>query len=402
MKVVFLALSFPLKRESGHFYMALMDRFHAEGHDVTIIAPDREGTVPGLHLENNFKVLRVKTLPQFGVNFIRKGIANFLLPYQYKRAFKALENDLKFDLIFMPTPPITLCNLANWLKKKSNGKIYLILRDIFPQNAVDLGIMKKNGPFYHFFRRQERMLYKISDGIGCMSPGNIEYIKKHNPEVDSGKLHLLPNWSDVQPVAMSDEEINEITEQVGIKDKFVIVFGGNIGRPQKMENIVELAIACEDMEDILFLIFGYGAEYENLVEYAKRRGTKNVKFGEAQPHNRFVKILRLCHVGLISLSEHFTIPNIPSKSLSYYNAKIPILASIDLNTDFGELLDKYGTGVWAEAGNTSALKEKLLDLYNNPEMAKEMGENGYTYMKNELSTDQAFKTVLNEIKYPRI
>ncbi|MEO0572688.1 MAG: glycosyltransferase family 4 protein [Bacteroidota bacterium] len=398
MKVVFLAIGFPHERESGHFYRDLMDRFHEEGHDVTIVAPDREGTVPGLHLENNFKVLRVKTLPQFGVNFLRKGLANLLLPYQYKRALKALVDDIKFDLIFMPTPPITLYNLAYWLKKKSNGKIYLILRDIFPQNAVDLGIMKKNGPFYHFFRRQERKLYKISDSIGCMSPGNIAYIKKHNPEVDSSKLHLQPNWSDVLPIEMSNQEILSITEREAIKDKFVLIFGGNIGRPQKMENIIELAIACHDMDDILFLIYGYGVEHRNLMTYAKQRGAKNVEFRKNIPHNEFVKVLSLCQVGLISLSEDFTIPNIPSKSLSYYNARLPILASIDLNTDFGEVLEENHTGLWAEAGNTSALKEQLLVLYNNPNLRKQMGQNGHTYMKNELSTDQAFNTVLNQIE----
>ncbi|SHG36257.1 glycosyltransferase family 4 protein [Flagellimonas flava] len=399
MKVVFLALGFPHKKEPGNFYMTLMDRFHSEGHEVTIIAPAHKGTVPGLQQENNFRVLRVKTLPQFGVNFVKKGLANLLLPYQYKKALRALEEDSNFDLIFMPTPPITLYNLAYWLKKKSNGKIYLILRDIFPQNAVDLGIMKKNGPFYHFFRNQERKLYKISDAIGCMSPGNMEYVKKHNPEVDTSKLHLLPNWSDMLPLEMNKQEIFNIVQREAIKDKFVIIFGGNIGRPQKMENIIELAIACEDMDDVLFLIYGYGAEYKNLKAYTKQRGAKNVQFGKELPYNEFIKVLSLCQVGLISLSEDFTIPNIPSKSLSYYNAKIPILASIDLNTDFGNILEENRTGVWAKAGDVNALKEQLLVLYNDPDLRKEMGENGYEYMKSELSTDQAFRTVLNQIKH---
>ncbi|MEO1013251.1 MAG: glycosyltransferase family 4 protein, partial [Bacteroidota bacterium] len=355
---------------SSYLYTALVTKFHNAGHDITVVAPAYEGTGKGLQLETNIKVLRVQTLPQFGVNFIRKGLANLILPLQYKRALKSLDDDLKFDLILIPTPPISLYSLADWLKKKSNGKVYLILRDIFPQNAVDLGIMKKNGFLYRFFRKQEHSLYKISDYIGCMSKGNIEYVKRHNPEVNEDKLHLLPNWADMATIGMDAQEIKQVEEKAGIKNRFVIVFGGNVGRPQKMENIIDLAVACEDIEDILFLIHGYGAEYENLKKYAKERNVSNLEFRAALPHKEFIKILHLSKVGLISLSEHFTIPNIPSKALSYYNAKIPILASIDLNTDFGKILEEHNMGVWAEAGNTNALKNKLMLLYNDAKLRR--------------------------------
>ena len=123
--------------------------------------------------------------------------------------------------------------------------------------------MKKTGLIHKFFRKKEKRLYAVSDQIGCMSPGNIAYVRKHNPSVSEKKLHLLPNWANMLPLA-SEAQIQELKEREGFQNKFIILFGGNIGLPQKLENIVNLAEACEDQEDFLFLIIGNGSERENL------------------------------------------------------------------------------------------------------------------------------------------
>ncbi len=397
MKVIFLALAFPKMDKSKYLYTQLVSQFHENGHEITVVAPMYDEVTSGLQIEEGIKVIRVKTMKLFGVGLIKKGIANVLLPYQYKKALKENNIDLDFDLIITPTPPITLYGVASWLKKKSKGKIYLILRDIFPQNAVDLGMLKKGNLIHTYFSRKERMLYAKSDAIGCMSQGNIDFIKEHNPEVSHSKLHLLPNWGDVLPLA-PEEEITQLRKKENIENKFVIIFGGNIGLPQKLENIVDLAIACKDQKDILFLIMGSGNERHNLENLIESKDVKNLWLRDGLPQKDYMKWVQMADLGLISLSEKFTIPNIPSKSLSYYNTRTPILASIDRNTDFGAILDTLEVGVWAEAGQTEKLKSKLMQLLNNPKLRLKMGENGYQYMKEELSSQKAYLTIIDKIR----
>ena len=265
MKVIFLALAFPKMNDTKYLYFGLITEFHENGHDVTVVAPAYDDNITGLQIENGINIIRVKTLPLFNVGIIKKGIANMMLPYQYKKAIKKYNLELDYDLILTPTPPISLYGVASWLKKKSKAKIYLVLRDIFPQNAVDLGLMSQGGLIHKYFRSKEKKLYAISDRIGCMSQGNISYIIKHNPSVPPEKLHLLPNWSDMIAVE-SEDKIRELRSKEGLKNKFIVIFGGNIGLPQKLENIVELAEACQDEKDILFLIMGGGNERKNLEE----------------------------------------------------------------------------------------------------------------------------------------
>jgi len=152
------------------------------------------------------------------------------------------------------------------------------------------------------------------------------------------------------------------------------------------------------MTDILFLIIGGGNEEGSLKKLIEEKNLQNMQLKNGLPQKEYLNWVQMADVGLISLSEKFTIPNIPSKVLSYYNTKTPILASIDKNTDFGNILDELNVGVWAEAGNTSALKEKLMLLYDNSELRKKMGENGYVYMKDHLSSEIALKIVLKQTK----
>ncbi len=395
-KIVFLALGYSDISKSTNLYTDLIQEFKKNNHDVLVIAPALSKTDVGLRLEYGVKVLRVATLPLFNVNVVKKGIANILLSNQYKKALKRSKIELDFDLILMPTPPITLTGVAKWLKRKSGGKLYLILRDIFPQNAVDLKMMKATGLIHSYFRKKEVELYNVVDSIGCMSPANVQYIKDCNPELNHEKLHLLPNWENL-PKYKNKEISDEILVKYRLKDKFVLIFGGNIGRPQKMENIIHLAKACQDIPDIVFFIIGSGTEKQNLVDFVCKEGLSNVILENKIPKSDYNNLLRLADVGLISLSEDFLIPNFPSKVLSYYGNKIPVLASIDLRTDFGIILEDINAGLWAEAGNTELLKEKLLKLYNNPDLRKKMGENGYEYMKSNLLPSNACDIILGNI-----
>ena len=381
---------------TSNIWTDLISEFHKQGHDVLVVAPAYDKNITGLKIEHGVKVLRVATFALFNVGSIKKGIANILLPHQYKKAIKDHGIAMDFDLIIMPTPPITLANIAEWIKRKSHSKIYLVLRDIFPQNAVDLEMIKPKGPIHWYFRKKEKKLYDMSDKIGCMSQANIDYIIKHNSEIDPTKLHLLPNWEQMHKHENS-EDLENIKLKYNIANKFVALYGGNIGKPQKLENIVKLAAACSDIKDIAFLIIGKGTEYEKISNMVNSLNLSNVIIKPNIPRKEYNDLLCIADLGLISLNDNFSIPNFPSKVLSYFDSKKPVLASLDLATDFGNLLDETNSGFWAEAGKTTELKAKLMQLYNDRELATQMGLNGYNHKKKFLLPENAYSTIMDKM-----
>ena len=264
MKILYLTISYPDIKISSNLYSDLASEFAHNGHEVYVVAPSLNGETK-LNQEGNVKVLRVNTFLLFKTGFIKKGIANILLPFQFEKAIRKNLFKKNFDVIISPTPPITLGGLIRRLKTKFDAKTYLILRDIFPQNAKDLDLIKNDFLFF-YFRKKEKLLYQASDFIGCMSQGNIDYIIKHNNKIDNNKLHILPNWIKVEDYSPSK---NDFRSKYGLNNKYVAVFGGNLGVPQYIDFILDLAKLYINQSDISFLIIGDGTEKTRI----KKRNT---------------------------------------------------------------------------------------------------------------------------------
>jgi glycosyltransferase involved in cell wall biosynthesis len=374
-------------------YTTLVEEFVNHGHDVTVVSPGDGKT--GIYVENGIPVLRVQTLPIKNVPNYLKGISNILLPFQFERALNQFNKEKSFDVIISATPPITLVDLAAKLKRKFGAKFYLILRDIFPQNAVDLGFIKNDGILHHYFSIKERKIYKEADYIGCMSQGNIDYVKVYNPGISAKKLHELKNYQKPYKGFGSDPDL--IKKKYGITDKFVVVFGGNMGKPQQLENVLTLAESVLYFPDIVFLLLGEGVQMNKIEAEAKAKGLTNINIQRTISKQEYQDLLRVCDVGLISLHKDFTIPNIPSKALDYFNVGIPVLASLDKATDFGKILDDENCGLWSYAGDDNSLKTNLTQLYYNKELRVLFGKNGKNYFLENLTPDIAYSTIIKAI-----
>jgi glycosyltransferase involved in cell wall biosynthesis len=391
MRILFLMISYPNIDNNSSMYTDLTSEFLKNGHVVYVAAPGNQSTE--VFIEGGITVLRINTLPLFNTSLLIKGLANLLLPYQYKRAITKYLSNVQFDLVVTPTPPITLIGTASYLKKKFNAGVYLILRDIFPQNAKDLGLIN-NRIIFDYFRKKEKKLYKLADSIGCMSQKNIDFIRVHNPEINQEKIHLLPNWVTVKE---SDDSVVINRSKFDFGDKFVAVFGGNFGIPQKVEFIIEVAEKLKENTNILFLLIGEGTEKNKITRLVLEKKLENVRIMEPLPRLEYLELLKACDIGLVNLSDRFTIPNIPSRTLSYWSLKIPVLAAVDKNTDYGELLERSNGGLWSLTGNINDYISNLMSLYNNPQRTKNLGLNGYNYLISELNTNNAYKTIISGI-----
>lgn len=393
MNVLFLMIIPPDLKNNPSLYTELMEEFRARGHNVYVAAIDekKNGRATRIVEDCGIKILHIRTGNLFNVNPIIKGLTTISLGNLFKKEISRHYGKVRFDLVIMPTPPITFAPVLNYVKRRDGAKSYLILRDIFPQNAKDLKLMN-NSLLFEYFRKKEKYMYKVSDFIGCMSRGNIEYVLKHNPEVDLKKLELLPNWCRIEQPKI-DQSV-DYKQKYGMKDKFVCVFGGNIGWPQELEFLLELAKEVKEYRDIVFLIIGKGILKTKIEKLIRDESLKNVILKDYLPKEDYDGLISQCNVGLINLDRRFTIPNIPSKTTGYFKAGLPILASIDCNTDYGALLDEAGAGLWSITGDLEAYKKNVLFFYKNPEAAKQMGENGKAYLASKLTVDKTYDIIM--------
>ena len=350
MKILFLTLvNIRGFEEKSNIYADLCRELVRRGHRVQIVCPDEKGKeTQYIPYGQHSGILKVQTGQVQKTGLIRKGIETLLIGPRFKAAVKKQLDDVGYDLVMYSTPPITLVNVVKYIKKKHNARTYLLLKDIFPQNAVDLGMMSKRGlkaPIYRYFRALEKKLYAISDRIGCMSQANVEYLLKHNPQIDPAKVEICPNSIEVQDLRVTPAEREALRTKYAIPlDKKVFVYGGNLGKPQGIPFIIECLKSRRDDPDVFFLIVGDGTEYKKLESWFANNEPKNMKLMKRLPKEDYDRMVAACDVGLIFLDHRFTIPNFPSRLLSYMQAGLPVLCCTDPNTDIGTVCMEGGFG----------------------------------------------------------
>lgn len=376
-------------------YSDMVNVFHQKGHRVFPMAPaDSQENKSFVSTEEGIDVLRIKTLDVFSKNKFIKGFANILLSNQFKKGYNRFWKKNKIDLIIVATPSVMFAGFVSYLKKHTGAKVLLMQKDIFPQNAVDLGLMKKDGLTYNFFKKNEVKLLSEADFIGCTSPGNIAYLLKHYDFLKNKKVELLYNSTKLLEFS-SDKNIRT---KYHLGHKFIVVFGGNMGKPQQLENVLSLAKKCSVYEDVKFLIIGTGTEVEELKREAGKMQLHNLQFVDKVPREEYFQLLSNCNIGLISLHQNFTVPNTPMKLNDYLNAEIPVLASIDRGNDLGILLEKNSMGKFAYADAPDDLFSAFKELYEDKSKCHELGQNGKKFCLENLSADKSYETILEIIK----
>lgn len=366
MRLLFISLLDFNTFNDRNIYTDLLREFIKNGHEVYCISPSECRTKVATHFEENGHLLKLKIGNIQKTNIIEKGISTLLIEPLFKKAIKKYFSDVKFDLILFSTPPITFANVVKYIKRRDGAKAYLMLKDIFPQNAVDLGMIHKSGitgVLYKYFRKKEKKLYSLADRIGCMSQANVEYLLRHNIEIPKEKVEICPNSIEVQDVSLSPQERIDMREKYGLpQDKKIFVYGGNLGKPQDVPFIVDCLKECSKFENAYFVIAGSGTDRYWLENYASEDTPHHVKLFEHLSKNEFDKMIACCDVGLVFLDHRFTIPNFPSRLLSYMQAGLPVLACTDPNTDVGKVIVDGKFGWWCESNDEKELSNIIAQI----------------------------------------
>ena len=357
MNVLFLTLLDFGSIEEHNIYTDLLREFAKHGHKLYVISPveRRKRQETRLLETDKATILKLKIGNTQKTNLIEKGISTITIEPQFISGIKKFFSNVKFDLVLYSTPPITFCNAIEYVRKRDNAKTYLLLKDIFPQNSVDIGMLSKSGwkgLIYRFFRNKEKHLYRISDHIGCMSQANVDYVIKHNPDVDPSIVEICPNSIEVVDMSVDEKTREEIRKKYDIPlDKKVFVYGGNLGKPQGIDFMIQCLKSQEKNAEVFFIIVGDGTEFSKIESYMDKDHPQNVKLMRRLPKEDYDKMVGACDVGMIFLDHRFTIPNFPSRILSYMQAKIPVLAVTDPNTDIGKVIVTGGFGWWCESND---------------------------------------------------
>lgn len=398
MNILFLTTGRMDNIEQRSLYPDLLRYFRDKGHNIYTVSSyeKREGRETEIINENGAHMLHVKIGNLTQTNKIEKGFSTLRIEKLYLNAIKKHFSNIKFDLVMYSTPPITLVKVIEYIKERNHCQTYLLLKDIFPQNAVDLGMLRKTGIrglLYRFFRYKEKRLYKISNHIGCMSQANVDYVVANNTEVKSEKVEICPNCIDVTDMSVDGATRKAIREKYNLpQDKKIFIYGGNLGKPQGIDFMINCLRSQIYNEKHFFLIVGAGTEFDKIQAYIDKEMPSNVKLLKRIPKEDYDSMVGACDIGLIFLDHRFTIPNFPSRLLAYMQAKLPVLAITDSHSDVGKVIVDGGFGWWCESNDVDGFSELISEIDSEKLAIKKDAE--YSYLVDNYSVERAYNIIM--------
>jgi glycosyltransferase involved in cell wall biosynthesis len=393
--IVLVADAYPPSRTSAALQLKdLAVEFLRQGISPTVITTvSGAQALSSLAEFDGIRVLRLKTAEHKNISKVRRAVAEIVMPFfMIKNFHKSELKNAQWDAVIWYSPTIFLGPFVCYLKMRNAGLCYLILRDIFPAWALDLGLIKK-GSTYYFFKIFERFQYFISDCIGVQAEGNLDYFKMR-PGFSDKKIEVLQNWLSPKPLSNCSIDISSLS----ISDRKIFVYSGNMGAAQGMSDLLMLAETLLYRGDIGFLFIGRGSDMSELKINAKIRGLVNTVFCDEIDAIEIPGLYAQCHVGLIALHPNHKTHNIPGKFISYLQSGLPVMAIINKGNDLKLIIDNHRVGKATSNRNPENLKglaEELIDdIYkNDPAISSRCKQ-----LANKLfSSQSAVKQIINSL-----
>jgi glycosyltransferase involved in cell wall biosynthesis len=388
----------PLRTSCAVQMYDLGQAFIEEGHQVTIITPstDLQEKIR-IQMKDGVRLVQVRALMTKDVNYVYRTLAEFINPFLIWHKLKKSPEFLntKYDGIIWYSPTIFWGPLIKGLKQRFHLKAYLILRDIFPDWALDLGIIKK-GIIYRFLKVVEKFQYKQADTIGVQSPNNLNYFKRSYPN-HLDKVETLWNWIGPKEKYIHGLNLNSNN----LKGRFIYTYIGNMGVAQNMDLIIDLAERFQKLtelsEAVGFLLVGRGSEVKRLKILIEIKQLKNIALLDEVSMESIPSLLQMCDVGMISLDPRLCSHNIPGKFLSYVREGIPVLAAVNAGNDLIDLIDEYGVGEVIVGNNIDEYEKKAISLYKNANFGKRDLNSLNPNLLNLFSSKRAQSSITNSL-----
>ena len=391
MRILLISTDYPPLRTSAAVQMRdLAQELLRQGHEPVVIVPSVD-----LHsawkseMQEKIEVLRLAGTRTRDIGYLRRTISELLLPFLMLSALrKSPHRHTKWDLIAWYSPTIFFGPLIWALKRASNCQTYLILRDIFPEWAHDLGLMG-TGPVFQFFKMVANFQYAMADTIGVQTPSNLTYLTRWS-KTPARRLEVLQNWQTPLPNVGSSISI-PATPLAGRK---IFVYAGNMGVAQGMDIFIDLAESLKHRQDLGFLFIGRGSEVVRLSATVSARSLANTLFCNEVDSREMSGLLAQCHVGLLALDPRHNTHNIPGKFLSYLFAGLPVLARVNAGTDLAHLIEKEDVGRVYVGNYVDPLRQFAEELADSPFTHERIAAQGRALGARMFSTKTAARQII--------
>ena len=308
----------------------------------------------------------------------------------------SLRPGLKPDAVLVMSPPLIL-GIAGWLAaRRWRVPMVFNIQDVFPDVAIEVGAIK-NPTVIKAARWLERFLYRRSDAVTVLSEDlrlNLAgKLAGHRPE----RVRVIPNFVDTDRIRPASR-VNAYRDELGLGDRTVVMYAGNIGYSQSGELMVGAARRFADRDDVVFVVNGSGSGRAAVVESAE--GLDNIIFVGLQPKERLSEVLAAGDIHTVLLRRGLARSSVPSKMYSILASGRPCVASVDDGTEVARSLAAADGGVAVPPEDVDAFCAALQPLLDDAAERERLGANGRRWVEAWASPEavaESYEALFDEL-----
>ncbi len=300
------------------------------------------------------------------------------------------------DIVIFETDPFLLPFVADRLHRKSGVPMIGYLQDIYPDVAIALGKVK-NSWFIRKLRQKMFDVYKRCERMVVLSTDMKQLLL--DSQIDGGKIHVIPNWANTETIYPVPHEKNVFLERHNLLGKFVVMYSGNLGLTQRLEEFIEAAALLQHDLEIQFVFIGRGARKKTLQSQAESLGLSNVLFLDYQPKAELAHSLSAAELHLVPLTEELSRCLMPSKLYGILAAGRPYITNAPDESELHQITCSQQVGLTIKPGLPIAIAEKISEAKLDRQTLTAMGKRCRLLAEAKFTRKHAttaFKNVLFE------
>jgi glycosyltransferase involved in cell wall biosynthesis len=370
MRITYIHQYFSTLESAGGIRSFIFSKYLVhKGHEVTIITsnsylPEKLKDIKEFKIDG-IKVINIKTNYNFNLDFSQRLLA--FIKFMILSSFMALKTSP--DLVFATSTPLTVAFPGLFIKLVKRIPFVFEVRDLWPDVPIELGIIK-NRIFIFLLKQCEKIIYRFANKIVCISEGIRERIS-----VPSWKKVYIPIGCDLK--LFNGSRNSQWKEEIGIVNKFLLVFTGAIGVANCPEYLMEAAkiLKRKKINDILIAIIGKGSAKEKILKIKNEYSLNNVSILDPVPKKNLPKILASADAGLIlhGFSPTYRFTASPNKFYDYIAAGLPII--FNFQGPLKDLILDKNAGYYVNHRYPDQLSEVLIHILHDKSEAIEFGKN---------------------------
>lgn len=389
-------LFYPSEASTGYILTNLAAGFKTEYNVGVLTAVNENNKQPIFEIYNGVKIYRCFAT-KFNKNNLFLRLIN-AISFNVSIFFKAFQKFSKNDLVLAVTNPPVLPYFALLIAKLKKGKFIIVVHDIYPDLTAVLGLLKRPSLIFRVWTHLNKILFAWSDLIFVLSEDMKELIcDRFNCYGLEKKIHVVPNWAEIEIINPDVKENNDLLKTYGLKDKFIVQYAGNFGRPNDIETIIEAAKMLKDYDDIVFLFAGDGAKKKFVEQEEKRWKLQNLIILGSYSRKDQQQILNASDVSLIALIKGMKGISMPSRFYNILASGRPVIAIIDGDMEVASLIKRENIGWVVSPGDPKSLVKVILDARADPSLSA-VGNRARSIAEREFSFTRTLSTYMAALK----